>query len=202
MIKIFFDGSCYPSNPCGHMGIGTVIYEDDKKIFEYAGFVEQSIENSNNVAEYIAFENALDYILENGMQDEVINCCGDSKLVVNQMLGKWAIKEGRYVEYALRCKQKVAQLSKFKIRWISREFNKEADYLSNVEMIKRGYKEEDISELKKLVKPASSIPSHSIQRVSYSLKMLIKITKQENKNKEFDNFLAALEHFEELMFKY
>lgn len=201
MIKVFFDGSCFPKNPCGHMGIGTVIYEDDKKIFEYAGFVEQSIENSNNVAEYIAFENALDYILENGLQDETINCCGDSKLVVNQMLGKWAIKEGRYVKYALRCKEKVAQLSKFKIRWISREFNQEADYLSNVEMVKRGYKEEDISEMKKLVKPASSTPSHSVQRVSHSLKMLIKITKHENKNKEFDAFLGSLEYFQELMFK-
>lgn len=139
-ITIFFDGACAPFNPGGHMGLGCVVQEGKQVVYEYAGYVEQNINNSNNVAEYLALENALDFVLENGYQDDTIFVRGDSKLVINQMIGSWNIKEGKYVDVALRCLEKKKQIKNIRFQWNLREFNKRADELSNVEFIKRGIK--------------------------------------------------------------
>lgn len=143
IIKCWFDGACAPINPKGHLGIGCYIKENEKIIFEYAGYVEASNETSNNVAEYLAFENVIDWLLENGCQDDDITIFGDSKLVVNQMNKWWRIKEGVYVEHAARCIEKIDDFSNLKIRWISRDYNDYADNLSNEQLRKKGIKKFD-----------------------------------------------------------
>lgn len=139
-VFIFFDGACAPINPCGHMGIGCYIEEDNKRIFEYSGYVPESFDNSNNLAEYMALENALDFILENGMQNEKIQVYGDSMLVIKQMNNRWRIKGGRYYESAIRCKEKVENIKNIQFTWIPREQNFLADELSNKELIKNNIK--------------------------------------------------------------
>jgi len=139
-VLIYFDGACAPINPCGHLGLGCYIEENGKRVFEYSGYVAESYENSNNVAEYLALENALDFILENGLQDEKIQVYGDSMLVIKQMNDRWRIKGGRYFETAIRCKEKVKNIKNIMFDWIPREKNYLADKLSNAELIRHGVK--------------------------------------------------------------
>jgi ribonuclease HI len=141
MIKAYFDGACAPFNPGGHMGIGAyVLYHDGTRIFEYSGYELNSPTNSNNVAEYMAIENCMDFIIDNGFSDEDVTFFGDSKLVIMQMSGKWMIHGGRYAETAERCLDKVYLITNAKFKWIPRDHNENADYLSNVELLKRGLK--------------------------------------------------------------
>lgn len=130
MIKAYIDGACEPINPCGNMGFGVYIEEDGKEIYSWSGFVPANNENSNNVAEYIALENCLDYLLENGLQDELININTDSMLVCQQMNKRWKIKSGRYYPYAISCFEKVRHFNNLLIKWIPREQNTIADELS------------------------------------------------------------------------
>lgn len=141
MIRAYFDGACAPFNPSGHMGIGCFIEDHDgTRIFEYFGYVDKNPKNSNNVAEYMAIENCIDFIIENGYQEDEITFYGDSKLVIMQMNKKWRIKEGRYVHVAQRCFNKSKSIKNSYFKWIPRELNSEADRLSNIELLKRGIK--------------------------------------------------------------
>lgn len=140
MVTAFFDGACAPNNPGGALGFGCIINEDGKRIMEYAGFVDFNNANSSNVAEYIAFENIIDWLLENGYNDDEIIISGDSKMVVMQMNKRWGIRDGYYVLTAWRCKEKIKEFSNLRVRWIPRDLNQEADALSNKEFLKRGIK--------------------------------------------------------------
>lgn len=140
IIKGYFDGACAPYNPHGHMGMGCWAAINEVEIFANHGYVAASESNSNNVAEYLALELLLDYLLTLEKGQYWIHIHGDSKLVVKQMRGNWKIKEGLYVQYALRCQAKLKQLKKlneYRIDWIGRYYNQRADELSNKEFIER-----------------------------------------------------------------
>ncbi len=131
-ITVYFDGSCFPNNPCGNMGFGYVVKQGKKNITEGFGGEDAHPDNSNNVAEYTALNQALAFLVLNGLSERHIFVMGDSKLVINQMIGEWRIKEGRYVKIA---KETVALASYFPnifFKWIPRELNQEADDLSNM----------------------------------------------------------------------
>lgn len=130
-IKAYFDGACAPFNPGGYMGMGMFVDHNvyEKKWFEWKG---KHFSNSNNVAEYLAFIGILKHL--EGVKGEVIKIHGDSLLVVNQMIGEWKIKDGRYLEHALLAKELYTRLSKKNIvilKWIPRLKNVIADDLSN-----------------------------------------------------------------------
>lgn len=137
MIKCYFDGCCEPKNPYGNMGMGAKIIKDNETVFEHSSFIPESKDNSNNVAEYLAFEQILIWLKENEVPEKTIFIYGDSKLVVNQMNKDWKIKQGMYKPHALRCKELLSKLEKvLVIRWIGREGNKIADDLSKAQLIK------------------------------------------------------------------
>lgn len=128
----YFDGACYPKNPCGEMGYGAVIVKDSEIKHEYAGHVNANKHNSNNVAEYLAFMKLLELIEVNKIND--IDIMGDSTLVVKQMNREMSISSGRYKPYAIKA---LSILEKMKdnglsvnIKWIPREQNTYADMLS------------------------------------------------------------------------
>lgn len=139
-VTAFFDGACAPINPKGHLGIGCYVVYEDEVIFEYSGYEPASNKTSNNVAEYLAFEKVLEFLIREEMQDERIEIFGDSDLVVKQMNGVWRIKNGLYVEVAKRCLDYLNEFSDIVIKWIPREQNSQADLLSNVEFENRGIK--------------------------------------------------------------
>ena len=69
---VFFDGCCEPRNPGGTAGYGAIIYKGDKEVWRHAGMLPASPTNSNNVAEYVALNAALDWLLTNGLSDQPI----------------------------------------------------------------------------------------------------------------------------------
>jgi len=134
-IVCFFDGACEPRNPGGNMGLGAVIYINGKEIDSYSYFVAAHETNTSNVAEYGALTWLLKTLLAMQLNEKVINIYGDSKLVIMQMTGRWRIKFGYYVEYALECKELIKSFKNLSLKWIPREQNTFADQLSKGEMI-------------------------------------------------------------------
>lgn len=128
-----FDGSC-ENNPGGQMGMGYVVFVNQQKIKEESLFIDAGPTNSCNVAEYLAFEYLLNYLISEKLTEENITIIGDSMLVIMQMNAKWKIKNGMYTEHAYRCSNLLdAQFRcniNFKIRWVKRDENAIADLLS------------------------------------------------------------------------
>ena len=139
----FFDGACEPVNPGGTASYGIVVFNGVEKIFEDARIVEpltgRASDTSNNLAEYAGFAAVLDYLLEQRRDDEPATICGDSKLAIEQMSGRWAIRRGMYVALAQQC---LAKMQSFRLRpqleWIPRERNTIADVLSKTALTRIG----------------------------------------------------------------
>ena len=112
------------------MGFGFLVLKDGKRVQQFSAFRPAAPENSNNVAEYLAFSAMLDWFLAANLVNEAIVAKGDSQLVVNQMFGSWKIKRGAYVGEALLAKRKMTKFSALYGRWVPRRRNAEADALS------------------------------------------------------------------------
>lgn len=122
---IYFDGSCVP-NP-GAMGIGAVIDgPDGKPLFEISERLEGM--GTNNVAEYTALIRALEKALELGMKDLVIR--GDSNLVIQQLNGKFRVREPRLRPLLGRVQELAREFHTIDVQWVPRQQNTRADALS------------------------------------------------------------------------
>lgn len=149
MIKVYFDGCCEPVNPGGTAAYGVVIFDGEKRIYEaskvFVPVKGKELETSNNVAEYSAFLDALDWLAKNILNRKPIEVYGDSKLVICQMFGDgerkgmfWKIKKGFYKPLALRARTMLVNFPQMKGQWIPREENSIADELSKAELHKAG----------------------------------------------------------------
>jgi ribonuclease HI len=136
-IICYFDGACGPMNPGGDMGFGAEIRSTrpNDVLATYYGGLPASPRNSSNVAEYKALRWTLEWLIDNEMTDASITIVGDSMLVVNQMSGRWRIKNGFYVSEALMCKKLLRGFSRCVIHWVCREKNARADELSKMGII-------------------------------------------------------------------
>jgi len=88
---------------------------------------------TNNVAEYAGLIAGLTAVLELGGVDDV-EVRMDSKLVVEQMSGRWQVKHPDMKPLAQQARALVAQLPRVRFTWIPREKNKYADRLANEAM--------------------------------------------------------------------
>lgn len=132
-----------PRNPGGNIGLGATLKKNGEEIFQHSKFIPEHPHNTNNVGEYMAFESILDFIFNHKIENEKVTIYGDSKLVIEQMNGRWRIKFGRYTPYADRCKRKLKELREnnklsFNLNWIPREQNGYADRLSKGQLIEHG----------------------------------------------------------------
>ena len=130
-----FDGSCFPENPGGNMGIGVVIYKNSDKIYEDAKFCgKNGGRSSSNLAEYLALEHALLYLKTLNLDNEIIEIYGDSRLVINQLNNIFGISTTKI--YSTKAREvyilfrQLVDRNKVKAIWIPREKNKRADELS------------------------------------------------------------------------
>lgn len=141
-IVAYFDGACEPINPGGNMGMGATIRFAGQSWFTYSDYIPADPQNTNNVAEYLAFESILDFMLKNRWINERITIFGDSQLVIEQMFGNWKMNGGYYVPIARRCIDKIQKLRTDGNRivgiWIPRTQNQIADELSKAAMINNG----------------------------------------------------------------
>lgn len=129
-LELFFDGFC-EVNPGTTGSYGVVIKEDKEIIKTLSGKISGAV-ISSNIAEYKGLLAGLEYLFNNGFNQEEIRVFGDSMLVIKQMNKEWRIKKGLYKEIALEAKEMIKQFGNIFFEWIPREKNKEADSLSKI----------------------------------------------------------------------
>lgn len=113
-------------NP-GPAAYGTVVRDSDNRIIAEAGGYLG--ETTNNVAEYNGLLKGLQIIAELD-PDAKIEARLDSKLVVEQMSGRWSIKHPAMRELALQARDAISP-TQVTYTWVPRAQNKAADALVN-----------------------------------------------------------------------
>ncbi len=129
--SLYFDG-CSKGNP-GLAGAGGVIYKNDIEILTFANFLGDK--KTNNEAEYLSLSIGIDEAIKLGIKS--IDIYGDSQLVINQILGKYAINSFRLKEYFNDIKKKIIFFDKITFTHVLRDKNKRADELSNIALNKK-----------------------------------------------------------------
>jgi probable phosphoglycerate mutase len=117
-------------NP-GPAGYGAVVLDPEtgEVLAERNGGIGR---NTNNVAEYSGLIAGLEAAAELGAG--VVDVRMDSKLVVEQMSGRWKIKNAALQTLAQRARELVGQFDLVGFEWIPRARNTHADRLANEAM--------------------------------------------------------------------
>jgi ribonuclease HI len=87
---------------------------------------------TNNVAEYTGLIAALQWAVDHDVKQ--IHIKGDSLLIIEQMRGNYKVKNEGLKPLHMKARMLVMQIGDVKFDHVRREFNKEADRLSNVGM--------------------------------------------------------------------
>lgn len=128
MITAFFDGGAR-ANP-GPAGYGVYIVDDLGNVLaELSGSLGVT---TNNVAEYTGLIAALQWAVDHDVKQ--IHIKGDSLLIIEQMRGNYKVKNEGLKPLHMKARMLVMQIGDVKFNHVRREFNKEADRLSNVGM--------------------------------------------------------------------
>lgn len=128
-VLIYTDGGSR-GNP-GIAGSGTVVYSETGEVLREIVYVVGK-KATNNVAEYHGMLRGLEAAAELGATDVEVRM--DSKLVVEQMSGRWKIKHPAMQELAVQARRLMERFNTVRFTWVPRAKNKEADHLSNVAM--------------------------------------------------------------------
>jgi ribonuclease HI len=128
MVVAYIDGGAR-GNP-GPAGYGVRIESSDGALIdELHGGVGVA---TNNVAEYNGLLAALQWAVDHG--ETRVQIRADSELLVRQMRGEYRVKNPGLQALHARARLLVHQLDQVKFEHVRREFNKEADRLSNLGM--------------------------------------------------------------------
>jgi len=124
MYEIYCDGASR-SNP-GDASIGVSINKDKVEI----DTIKKKIGiNTNNVAEYLGLIAALEYCVENKVNNVKIFL--DSLLVVQQVNMEYKVKSKKLQTHYEKSLNLINQIEDIEIHHIRREFNSRADQLAN-----------------------------------------------------------------------
>ncbi|MCX6745903.1 MAG: ribonuclease HI family protein [Candidatus Parcubacteria bacterium] len=130
-IKIYTDGGAR-GNP-GPAAIGIVITDEKNKVLKkYAEFIGSA---TNNQAEYRALIKGLE--LAKGLKPQEIFCYLDSELVVKQMKQEYKVKDKDLQPLFIKAWNLAISQKKVSFHHITRDLNKEADKLLNLELDKK-----------------------------------------------------------------
>lgn len=137
---INFDGGAAPTNP-GPSAYGFVIYEiinsELDPIYASGDYIDIQ---TNNFAEYSGVLNGIKYFKNNlfKINDQnvyTLSIKGDSKLVVEQLNGKWKCESSNIIDLYKECKKYIQQLKmegvNININHVYRIDNKKADSICN-----------------------------------------------------------------------
>jgi len=121
-------------NP-GPGAIGIIVRKDEKILTKYSAKIGKLV--TNNVAEYEALIKALE--LASKFTNDELTCFLDSELVVNQLLGKYRVKNERLLPLFLKVQKLQENFKKIKYQHVSRwdKFQQLADELLNDELDRR-----------------------------------------------------------------
>lgn len=132
MHKLFTDGGAR-GNP-GPTAIGMVLKSDDQTIASHSEFLGSK---TNNEAEYLALIAGLNLAMDHAVTN--LQCFLDSKLVVEQINGRFKVKEPRMKEMVDQVQDLISKIGKVEVSYVPREQNSEADGLVNAELEKNGF---------------------------------------------------------------
>ena len=119
----YFDGATVP-NP-GRRGIGGLLLGPNGQRIEISRDIGYG---TNNEAEFNAAIAVLEAAVEASVTSLIVH--GDSKLVIMQTLGEWAIRAKELVPLCKRAQALMRQIGDVQLKWVPREENSEADVLS------------------------------------------------------------------------
>lgn len=133
MIEVYFDGACEPYNPRGIATFGFIVFRNKKVIKEGYGLACEpfSYKATNNFAEYMGLIKALKFLVIQGLTKEETIVRGDSKLVINQVLGIYSVKSSNLIPLHNIVVELMATFENISFEWIPREKNSLADELSH-----------------------------------------------------------------------
>jgi probable phosphoglycerate mutase len=117
-------------NP-GPAGYGAVVWDAGRAVV-LAERKESLGVTTNNVAEYRGLIAGLAAAAESGAREVDVRM--DSKLVVEQMSGRWQVKHPAMIPLADRARQLAAGFDRVDFTWIPRKQNTHADRLANEAM--------------------------------------------------------------------
>jgi|ERR671924_443481 probable phosphoglycerate mutase len=128
MIRAYIDGGAR-GNP-GPAGYGVRIEDEHgtliEELYQPLGIA------TNNVAEYNGLLAALRWAVEHGEHE--VHIRSDSELLVKQMRGEYKVKHPGLQPLYVRARLLAAEIGDVRFEHVRREFNKEADRLSNLGM--------------------------------------------------------------------
>ena len=120
MIKVFTDAAVN-GNP-GDVGLGVLVLKDgEQKPFKIS--VEEKMDN--HLAEFTAINWALGWLLEEGLQEELIFMHTDSKVTADAIEKNYTKKESNRIVL-----KKVKHFPQLFVKWIPESENKGADQLA------------------------------------------------------------------------
>ncbi|MDK8878305.1 bifunctional RNase H/acid phosphatase [Corynebacterium sp. MSK008] len=128
-VSMYCDGGSR-GNP-GVAGSGSVVYDASGETLGEIAYVVGK-ESTNNVAEYYGLVRGLEACREVGATR--VDVFMDSKLVVEQMTGRWKIKHPDMQKLAREARDLASSFEQVTYTWVPRAKNKKADELSNVAM--------------------------------------------------------------------
>ena len=130
-MKVFVEADGGSRGNPGPAGFGCVVFASDHStvLAEHGPFIGVT---TNNVAEYRGLIAGLEQARRIGADDVTVRM--DSKLVVEQMTGRWKVKHPAMAELHQQARALATTFSHIGFGWIPREQNKYADRLANEAM--------------------------------------------------------------------
>lgn len=133
---LMFDGGSR-GNP-GKAGCGYVICSshdvDETQDPLIIGYEYLGAHQTNNYAEYSGLIRGLEHAISHGLTKSHIQIEGDSLLVIQQLSGKWQVKNANLKPLYEKARSLLAQLYSYSLTHIPRSKNKMADALANKAM--------------------------------------------------------------------
>ena len=124
MIKVFTDAAVN-GNP-GDVGLGVLVLKDgEQKPFKIS--VEEKMDN--HLAEFTAINWALGWLLEEGLQEELIFMHTDSKVTADAIEKNYTKKEANRIVLK-EIQNKLKDFSQLFVKWIPESENRGADQLA------------------------------------------------------------------------
>lgn len=197
-LQLYSDGGSR-ANP-GDSGLGIAGYHvsvDGHRecIFEKGVYLANC---SNNFAEYLALIQALNYATSTDYKN--IELYSDSKLVVEQVNGRWKVKSPDLKELANAAIERVQNLKKggaqVTLQWIPREKNVHADSLANLAMDRKA-----TAEYRRSVRQADKMQEHFEAMLAHE-ELIKSIVDEPRKSKirklkeSFDRVTATWSHLD------
>jgi ribonuclease HI len=127
--RVFFDGACGPVNPGGGATFGwRLVGPDGRMLASGRGEVCRGPGATNNLAEWHALLRAIRSLAGCGWRGR-LRICGDFRLVINQLTGRWKCHKKELRRCRDECLGLLAGFA-WEAFWVPREENREADALS------------------------------------------------------------------------